>query len=218
MPIWLMILFIVGGSFGAGYLLVSYFLKRADLKPSYKGLLLGGFTFCGVFLLHFVLKQFGIDLFRGFANQVFQAVLILALLSAPARLLLVRMRSGPELVDLGPSPMRGMSLAFGAFIILFAAGGLVMRSLQLGQAGVSIAQGILFLTLGFAHTQIRSEGIYYAGGLVRWNRMARFEWTRNILTIDLRRPRWWQDRVQLPVPAFLVSQVDELMQQHVSAK
>jgi hypothetical protein len=128
----------------------------------------------------------------------------------------LRLRSGPELVDLGPSPLRTMFLAFGAFIVLFATAGLITRSLDFGQAAVSMAQGILLLTLGFAHNQIRSSGISYAGGLLPWCRIARFEWAENVLTIDLSRPKWWQDRVQLPIPPVLVSRVDELMRQHVS--
>jgi hypothetical protein len=217
-PVWLTIVLVTGGSFGTAYLLTRYFIRRADLKVSHKGLLLAGVSFAGFFVLHALLKAFGIDLFRGTANEVFQAVLIAALLAIPARMVFMRLQSGPELVDLGPSPLRTMFLALGVFILLFATAGLITRSLHFGQAAVSMAQGILLLTLGFAHSQIRSHGISYAGGLLPWNRIARFEWTKNVLTIDLRRPRWWQDRVQLPIPPLLVGQVDELMRQHVTTE
>lgn len=216
MPVWCMVVLVAGGSFGGGYLLSRHFQKRSHLKPSYRGLLLGAVTFLGVFLLQFVLKTFGIELFRGTANKVFQSVLVLVLLSIPARIFFIRHQSGPELVDLGPNPLRPLIVSFGSLLVLVAIAGMITRSFHFGQAVVSLAQGICLLALGLVRSEIRGDGISYAGGLLRWNRIAGFEWSQNVLMIDLRRPRWWQDRVQLPVAPVLVNQVDELMRQHVA--
>ena len=173
----------------------------------------------GVFLLHLVLKSFGINLFQGPTNQVFHGVLAVAFLSIPARMMFVRLRSGRNLADLGPSPLRTMFLGSAALRILVAAGGLIARSLSVGQATVSLAQAVLFVVLGLSHSQIRSDGINHGGGLLRWNRIARYEWNDGgTLMVDLHRPHWWQDRVQLRVPPVLVHRVDELMRLHVAAK
>ena len=219
MPAWSVVLILSAGSLGTGYLISRYFLKRANLKPSHKGLLVGGVAGMGVFLLYVVLKAFGINLFQGATKQVFHGVLTVAFLSFPARMMLVRLRSGRELADLGPSPLRTMFLGCAALLILVAAGGLIARSFSVGQAIVNLAQGVFFVALGLAHSQIRSHGINYGGGLLPWNRIARYEWSNgDTLMVDLHRPHWWQERVQLRVPPVLVHRVDELMRLHVAAK
>ncbi len=216
LPVWLFVLLVAAGSVGTGYLSARYFLKRANLKPSHKGLLVGGISGAGVFLLHFVLKQFGVDLFRGTPNELFQGIIALLFLSVPVRMMLVRLRSGPELADLGPSPVRTMFLILGFVMIVLGTGGLFGRGFSVGQAIVFLANGILFLALGFIHSQIRSGGICHGEGLLPWSRIAGYEWSGATLRLDLRRPRWWQDRVQLAVPPVLKEQVDQLMRQHVS--
>jgi hypothetical protein len=219
MPVLLLVLLVAASSIGAGYLVSRHFLKKANLKPSHKGLLVGGFAGASVFLLHLVLKQFGIDLFRGVPNQVFQSALALILLSYPTRMMFVRRRSGSELADLGPSPLRTMFLVLGLLMIVLSAVGLFTLSLPTGQSIFSLAQGITFLAFGLIHSQIRRSGICYREGLLPWSRIACYEWNHgSTLMLDLHRKRWWQDRVQLPVPPVLVERVDQLMRQHVPAK
>ena len=130
----------------------------------------------------------------------------------------VRLRSGPELADLGPSPLQAMFLATGALLLLVGTGSLIVRSLSAGQAVVSLAQGILLVALGLSHNEIHSQGIYHGGGLLPWNRIARYEWRNGSLMLDLHRARWWQDQVQLPVPPVLVHRVDELMRRYIAER
>jgi hypothetical protein len=216
MPAWFLILLTSAGALLAGYLIARYALKRANLKPSYKGLLVGLVAGVAVFLLARILKVYEIDLFRGTAQVVFQGVLILAFLAVSASMFVLRMRSGPELADLGAPPLRGMFLGLGVLLLIIGIGGRIAGALSSGQTAVNLAQGILFLALGLARTQIRERGIYHSGALLPWNRIARYQWSEGCtLTLALRRPRWWQDRVQLPVPPVLVERVDELMRLHV---
>lgn len=219
MPAFWLVLLVAAGSVGLGYLFARYFLRRANLKPSHKGLLVGGVSGAGVILLKVVLQQFGIDLFRGTPSRIFWGVLSLLLLSVPVRMMFGRLRSGAELADLGPSPLRTMFLILGCVMAVSGTAGLFAGSSPAGQFVVSVAQGITFLAFGLVHSQIRSGGICHWDGLLPWSRIAGYEWTRgSILMLDLHRPRWWRDRVQLPVPPTLVDQVDQLMRQHVSAK
>jgi hypothetical protein len=219
MPVWLFVLLVGCGGIGTGYLFARYFLKQANLKPSHKGLLVGGFSGVGVFLLYIVLKQFRIDLFLGTPNLIFQSVLAIMFLSVSAHMMLVRLRSGPKLADLGPSPLRSMFIVLGPLTIVLSTVGLFTRSFSTAQAIVGLAQGIWLLTFGLIRTQIRGRGICYGEGLLPWRRIKRYEW-RDIstLTLDLNQPRWWQDRVQLHVPPVLVDQVDQLMRRHVLVK
>jgi hypothetical protein len=212
----LIILFLTAGSFGFGYLAARYYLKRAKLKPSHKGLLVAALAGGSVILLFLVLSRFGIHLFRGTARGILETVLSLVFLSIPARMIFLRLRSGSELADLGPPPLRTIFLLPASLLIVVGAGGLLTRSLSYGQSAVNLAQGVSLAALGFAHSQIRSRGIYSGGDLLRWARIARYEWTNgHVLVIDLHRPRWWQDRVQLRVPTVLVEQVDRLMSEHL---
>ena len=219
MPVWWFVLLVSVGGIGTGYLFARYFLKRANLKPSHKGLLVGGLSGAGICLLYLVLKRFRIDLFLGTPNLIFQSVLAITFLSVPAHMMLVRLRSGPKLADLGPSPLRTMSLVLGPLMIVLSTTGLFTRSFSTAQSVSGLAQGIYFLAFGLMHTQIRSRGICYGEGLLPWRRIASYEW-RDVTTLmlDLNRPRWWQDRVQLHVPPVLVDRVDLLMRQHVLAK
>jgi hypothetical protein len=216
MPVLLMILFLTVGTFGVGYLVTRYHLKRAKLMPSHKGLLVAVLAGASVALLFFIFRQFGINLFRGTARGIFEAVLVLVFLSIPAYMLLASLRSGSELADLGPSPLRTLLLLASGLLMVVCAGGLLTRSFSYGQAAVNMAQALSFAALGLSHSQIRSGGIYNGGGLLRWKRIARYE-SKNgdVLVVDLHRPRWWQDRVQLRVPTVLVEQVDRLMSQHL---
>jgi hypothetical protein len=216
MPVLLIVLLLTAGGFGFSYLVARYYLKRAKLKPSHKGLLVAVLAGASVMLLVLVLRQFGIHLFRGTARDIFEAILVFVFLGIPAHMMLARLRSGSELADLGPSPLRAMFLLFAALLIVVSVGGLLTRSFSYGQAAVNMAQGVSFAALGLTHSQIRSRGIYNGGGLLRWKRIAQYEWTNgHVLVIDLHPPRWWQDRVQLRVPTVLVEQVDRLMFQHV---
>jgi hypothetical protein len=216
MPVLLTILLVTAGSFGAGYLAARYSLKRAKLKPSHKGLLVAALAGGSVIVLFLVLRQFGIHLFRETAGDLFRAVLALVFLSIPARMIFLRLRSGSELADLGPSPLRTIFLLAAALLMVAGAGGLLTRPFSYGQSAVSLAQAVSLAALGFAHSEIRSHGIYSGGGLLRWERIAQYRWTNgHVLVVDLHRPRWWQDRVQLRVPTVLVEQVDRLMFQHV---
>jgi hypothetical protein len=189
MPV-LLILLLTAGSFGCGYLVVRYYLKRAKLKPSHKGLLVAALSGASVILLFLVLRQFEIHLFRGTAKNIFEAVLAVVFLSIPTHMMLERLRSGSALTDLGPSPLRTMFLLSAALLTIATVGGLLTRSLSYGQAAVSMAQGVSLAALGLTHNQIRSRGIYNGGGLLRWKRIARYEWTNgHVLVIDLHRPR-----------------------------
>ena len=58
MPVWLTIVLVTGGSFGTAYLLTRYFMRRADLRISHKGLSLGGVSFVGFFVLARPIKGF----------------------------------------------------------------------------------------------------------------------------------------------------------------
>jgi hypothetical protein len=80
MGVWLAIVLAVA-SFGLGCLLPAVFSKRANLTLSRKGLLLVASSFAGFLLLYFVLKQFGIDLFRGVPNRILGVILVLSSLS-----------------------------------------------------------------------------------------------------------------------------------------
>lgn len=218
MPVWLMVFTVAAGSLGAGYLVARYFLHKANIRPSHKGLLLGAASGGAVFALYFVLKSFGINLFRGTPNQIFQGILVLAFLGLSARMWLLQRHAGPELADLGPSPMRTMFLGFGCLLLLIGAGSLLGGGLPVGQALVNVAQATLFLTIALTRVRISRDGILNAGGLIRWQRIARYEWRdRTILMLELHRPRWWQDRIQLPIPPEQVEQVDVLLRQHLSA-
>jgi hypothetical protein len=58
MPVWLTIVLVTGGSSGTAYLLTRYFMRRADLRISHKGLLLGGVSFVGFCVLARPIKGF----------------------------------------------------------------------------------------------------------------------------------------------------------------
>lgn len=217
MRTFLLVLAVAVGSAATGYLLSRYFLRRANLKPSHKGLLVGAFGAAGVVLVHVILKEFGIDLWRGVPNQIMWAALALPFLGAAARLIFVRLGSGPELTDLGPAPLRTIYLVFGPLFAAFAIVGLLAGELAAGQGIFCLSQGLWFVAMGRAHSKIVSRGILYGGDLLPWSRIGSYEWDRTTLTLTLQKPRWWHDRIQVPVPAVLVDQVDTFMRQHVGA-
>ena len=216
MRTWFITLLSSAAVFTISYLFARYLLKRVNLKPSYKGLLIGLLAGLAVLLLALVLKAFDIDLFQGTAKTVFNVVLALLSVGLSGYMMLARIRSGPELADLGPSPLQIGFLGFGALLILLGTRILITESAPVGEGLVSLAQGILSVVIGFARSQIRGRGIYYFGGLVPWSRIAGYEWTdRGTLLVDLRQRRWWQDRLQVPVPRIQVPQVDEMLRSHI---
>jgi hypothetical protein len=80
------------------------------------------------------------------------------------------------------------------------------------QGAVGISQGILALTFGLVRNRICGEGICAGFGLLQWERIAGYQWTdASTLTVDLRPPFWWQERLRLGVPP-----VDRVMSQHLA--
>ena len=217
MPRWLLAFLFTGGIFATSYFLIRYLLKRANLKPSHKGLAVAAVSGLGVLVLSLILNAFGMDLFRGKPKMVLQVVLASLFFGLAAHMILARMRSGPELADLGPSPLRIFFLLTGILTILSGMHTLITES-GIGGPIVGLAQGIWLVVMGFARSQIRDRGLYYFGGLVPWDKIVRYEWSeKSTLLVDLRQRKWWQDRLQVPVPAPLVREVDELMRSHVAA-
>jgi hypothetical protein len=217
MRVWSSILLAVA-SLGAGYLLAWYLLKRANLKPANKGLVIGLLSMAGTLLLYFALKQFGIDLFRpGLPNLIFEGILAFSMLCLALRVVVARARSGPALVDLGPSPLRTMHLALGVFSTGLGISELFGPGIFPAMGGVGISVGILFLALGLARNQICGEGICWGDGLLRWKRIAGYEWKDpSTLVVEVRRHFWGQENVQLRVLSASVNKVDHLMSQHVA--
>jgi hypothetical protein len=217
MRLWFVILPALA-SLGAGYLLAWYFLKRANLNPSRKGLVIGACSMAGTFLLYFVLKQLGIDIFRpGVPNLILEAILALLFLCLALRVVLARLRCGSALADLGPSPLRTMFLALGVLMTGMGISGLFASGISSPQGVVGLSQGIWFLTLGLARNQICGDGICWGDGLLRWKRIAGYKWRDpSTLVVELRRPFWWQESVQLRVLPASADAVDQLMNQHVA--
>jgi hypothetical protein len=171
----------------------------------------------GMLLLYLVLKQFGIDLFRGVPNRILTPILALSFLCLALRAVLARVRSGAALADLGPSPLRTIYLVLGTFGIATATGAVFASGISAVQGVIGTSQGILFLTLGLVRNQIRGGGICCGDGLLQWNRIAGYQWTdTSTLMVDLRRPSPWQKRVQLRLPPALVDTVDRVMSQHLA--
>jgi hypothetical protein len=217
MRLWSLILLVVAG-LSAGYLLAWYFLKRANLKPARNGLVIGLLSMVGMFLLYSVLKQFGIDLFcPGLPNLILDAILALSFLCLTLRIVLTRVRSGPALVDLGPSPLRTMFLVLGVWSMGGGISELFVPGVLAAQGVVGISSGILFMALGLARNQICGDGICWGDGLLRWKRIAGYGWRNpSTLVVELRRQFWWQESINLRVLPASVGKVDHLMSQHVA--
>jgi hypothetical protein len=217
MPRWLFVFLFSSAIVVVSYLTVRYSLKRSDLKPSLKGVAVAVVAALSVLLLSLILDRFGIDLFKGTALFVFQGTAAFLFLGLIVYMILVKMRSGPELADLGPSPMRLVFLGLGISILAIGMGTLISQSPPVGSAIVNLTQGTWMVAMGLARSQIRHRGLYHFGSLVPWDKIAKHEWSeKGVLLIDLRQPRWWQDRLQMPVPARMVQQVDALMRSHVA--
>jgi hypothetical protein len=216
MPGWFFAL-IGAALFAGGYLLAGSLLRRrGHVQARHKGLLVAMVAGASIVILQIGLRQAGIDLFRGVSRQIFQIALLIAFLGLSMSILVARRRAGAALADLGPSPLRWIFLACGCSLIVVTAAGVVDRSFSTAQSAMHLAQSAFFLLFGLSRFQIRSHGVLYGGSLLRWSRIDGYQWRQPAtLTLQLRRRRWGQDRVWLPVPPVLVPQVDHLMEQHV---
>jgi hypothetical protein len=217
MRLWQLIL-LAAASLGVGYLLARYFLKRANVKPSHKGLVIGLVSMAGLFLVYLVLKRAGVDLFRpGLPNLILEGIFALSMLCLALRVVVARARSGPALVDLGPSPLRTMQLILGVFSIGLGMSELFGPGIFPAMGVVGISLGILFLALGLARNRICGEGICWSDGLLRWKRIAGYEWRDpSTLVVELRRNFWGPENIQVRVLPTSVDKVDHLMSQHVA--
>ncbi len=132
-------------------------------------------------------------------------------------MILAKILGGPQLADLGPSPLGAIFLIFGSLMIVMTVVQSVFEGFHLGQSLVNLVYGAYFCIFGATHSQLLSRGIYVGGRMAPYNRITHFEWSgTSVLTVELKRKWWWRERLQLPVPSSMVEPVDRMIRERTA--
>jgi hypothetical protein len=165
---------VVVGCFGSlvlSYLVTSvYMRRRIGTQPSYTGLLIMC-TSVGSFLLAvYVLRRFGVDLLHGQPRDIFWVVLGLVWLVQAVWAGYQRQSSGAVLMDLGPSPMFKLQLAFAILMAALAITFAIDHESR-AQAFAYINWSAWFFVMARGRFEVRDGGVI-SGGFLPWNRIA----------------------------------------------
>jgi hypothetical protein len=193
---------IVIGCFGAlvlSYLLTSlYMRRRLGIQPNYIGLLIMCTATAGFLLLFYVLRRFGLDLLRGHARDIFWVVLGLVWLFQAAWTGRQRQSSGAILMDLGPSPLFKMQLAF-AIVMAALAIRFAIDPESRAQAFAYISWAAWFFVMARGRFEVRNSGVI-VGSLLPWNRIVQCVVTGDN-AVRLKLSKGLQRTVNLKLPA-----------------
>ena len=131
--------------------------------------------------------------------------------------------AGPVLLDCGPHPTRGLFRFNAALGVVLGLASIVNSR---GAAGSQIFSGAIFwltmgaffLALSLDRLQLRHNGVWQYGGLLRWEKIESFHWKeQSTLVVKTTHTSWmpWIREGALSVPPHLKEEFDRIWRQHV---
>lgn len=154
------------------YLLIGFYIRRNHgVQPGLTGLFIMVISMVCALIAFYGLKRFGLDLLHGRPRDIFWIVLGLTWLVLSVRTAYERQSSGTVLMDLGPSPMFKLQIAF-AVLMGGLAVGFSMNRLTRSQAFAHLMWSVWFFVMARGRFQVRDRGII-TGGILPWKRIAR---------------------------------------------
>jgi len=205
------------GSFGLGFLAVKKGLAgKPGLQPNSRGPILGGLSGLAVLIVYRLLNKYGQDIFepQTLANSTFWAALSLLMVSSVAVQVWQCRRAGGVLLDLG-QPRRRFFLMMTAVavvpavLLLFAAPG---RGIW--QTLCSLTMGAGFLRQALSRFQIRERGIATGNGLLKWEKLKSFYWSKRGTVSITTSTMPWSNKFDLQVPVEHVEIIERILMQH----
>ena len=159
---------------------------------------------------------------RDSAEIAFGILWVVILVAFLVKWRLDRNASGPVLLDCGPRPLRMLFMFNGVlFAFMGVLGGLghiwVMTDV-LGLAGplIWITASLFYVLMGLGRLQIRENGLWQYGNLLKWDRIKSYEWKgKSDCTLMLQAETWFpfMGRGALPVPIEYKEEIDRMLQE-----
>ena len=165
-------LFVIGacGVMVTSYLVVTRHMSRRNgLQPGKAGLVIMVTTLVCFLTGFFVLRRFGIDLFRGRPRDVLWGVLGIVWLASAVRIAYERRASGAVLLDLGRVPMFRLWMFFSVVMLAIGIGNAFSPASRV-QGFAYIAWSAWFFAMARGRFQVRERGII-TGDLLPWRRI-----------------------------------------------
>ena len=153
-------------------------------------------------------------------------------------LLYTREAAGRTVLDLGPSPYRKGFLWSGAcflFLVVFRLFIVGIKVIEGRNINIDVVDmlslimmtvsAVFLLTFALDRQQIREKGIWFLGGLIKWDKIDSYDWDEDFLLVQKKVRFLVQKKVRFPfgakvrirVPPEHKDSVEELLKEHCSS-